>query len=58
MLGRMIIAFVLAVTLSACQTASNQPTDAFVKSTLETNKTTMAPTVSPESSGDFPATPN
>jgi starvation-inducible outer membrane lipoprotein len=58
MLGKMIAVVALALTLTACQTAPNQPTDAFVKHTLETNKTTMAPRVSPESSGQYPAAPN
>lgn len=57
MLVKMIAVVTLAVTLAACQTASNQPTDAFVKRTLEGNKTTMAPRVSPEVSGEFPVAP-
>lgn len=57
MLVKMIAIVTLAATLAACQTTSNQPTDAFVKRTLEGNKTTMTPQVSPVVSGEFPDAP-
>ncbi len=57
MLRKMIVLLVIVSSISGCQTASNQPTDAFVKKTLEGNATTMTPRVSPAADGDYPAAP-
>ena len=56
--GKMIAIVVIAAALAGCQTASNQPTDAFVKRTLEGNATTMTPSVSTSVDGNFPVAPN
>lgn len=55
---KMIAIVVMAAALAGCQTASNQPTDAFVKRTLENNATTMTPSVSSSVDGEFPVAPN
>ncbi|MUO72923.1 hypothetical protein [Agrobacterium vitis] len=57
MLRKMIVLLVIVGSISGCQTASNQPTDAFVKKTLEGNATTMSPRVSSETDGNYPAAP-
>lgn len=58
MLGKMIAVVAVAATLAGCQTTSSQPTDAFVKRTLESNATTMTPNVSASTDSEFPAAPN
>lgn len=57
MLRKMIVLLVIVGAVTGCQTASNQPTDAFVKKTLEGNATTMTPRVSPATDGDYPTAP-
>lgn len=58
MLRKMIVLLVIVGSVTGCQTASNQPTDAFVKKTLESNATTMTPRVSPGTDGEYPAAPS
>ena len=56
---RKTIALVFAVaSITGCQTASNQPTDTFVKKTLEGNATAMSPRVSASTDGSYPAAPD
>ncbi len=58
MLGKSIAVIVVAATLAGCETTSNEPTDAYVKRTLENNATTMAPRVSASADVNTTAAPN
>ena len=58
MLGKSIAVIVVAATLAGCQTTSNEPTDTYVKRTLENNATTMAPRVSASADVNTTAAPN